>query len=261
MEIQKPLADPETPHRQIKIRKLLFKSTSPLPAAHSDIASEVMAAAVTMRAGASLAEQMQQVARKFWMDDGYLKAAVATPVITIIRDSPETLEVAVQIPIEPGPQFHLDKIVFSHIAQFDPVQLRTLVPLPEGEIFESGKVSNGVAAIRRAYAEQGFVNVAVIPSFVIEKDKQVVLLAIDVVEGRQFRVGKVEILGLNPQVAQKAIDASGLQPGTIFNPRLVKHFFATNSSILPADATVSRNVKYSLDENDGTVQIRMDFRR
>ncbi len=79
-------------------------------------------------------------------------------------------------------------------------------------------------------------------------------------EAAQFRVGKFEILGLDPSLAQALIDDSGLKPGSVFNAQQVKAFFERNKSLLPLDARPEENTEEILRERESIIDLTMDFR-
>ncbi len=80
---------------------------------------------------------------------------------------------------------------------------------------------------------------------------------LDLDEQKQFRVGKVEILGLEPTT--ESILRSKLKPGDIFNYQVIDAFLKENKSALPPDAS-PKEIERHHDVQNGTVDLVFDFR-
>jgi outer membrane protein assembly factor BamA len=77
-------------------------------------------------------------------------------------------------------------------------------------------------------------------------------------EGKQFRVRKIEVFGLQPSKA--ATLTSRVKPGDVFQHSLVEAFVKAN---LPEflDVTSSEVLDLRKDQKAGTVDVVVDFRR
>ncbi|MGA8304279.1 MAG: hypothetical protein WB723_01285, partial [Candidatus Acidiferrales bacterium] len=74
--------------------------------------------------------------------------------------------------------------------------------------------------------------------------------------GKQFRLRKTEVSGLDPQAASAL--KWPMQPGDIFNNELFEKLFTDNKDILPAEASPT-NLELRKNEKNGTVDIRLAF--
>jgi hypothetical protein len=95
------------------------------------------------------------------------------------------------------------------------------------------------------------------PEIQNEGDDGPINLVMRLDQGKPYRVGKVEFLGLN-EIMQNELTPR-LKPGDVFNRNLVDEIIKRNRPLLPPDASwddvsVQRNTK------DGTVDILFDFR-
>jgi outer membrane protein assembly factor BamA len=136
-------------------------------------------------------------------------------------------------------------------------ELRSLMPLQEGDIFSARKIRDGLAALNRLYGEHGYIDFVAEPLTEIDEEHQIVALKIDFVEEQQFRIGKIEISGLDGR-SQKAL-MWNIKSGDVFNDALLEKFFSANQSLLPAGASTSRNIRLNRDVKNSTVDILFNF--
>jgi outer membrane protein assembly factor BamA len=77
-------------------------------------------------------------------------------------------------------------------------------------------------------------------------------------EGRQYRVGQVDFLGLGLDESSQNQLKPQLRPGEPFNKALVDELLARNKSLLPADASW-QDVHLTRNTKKGVVDVRFDF--
>jgi hypothetical protein len=78
-------------------------------------------------------------------------------------------------------------------------------------------------------------------------------------EGKQFYVGAINILGLDEKPRAQMLQDFFLQPGQIYNQRLVELSVLRDRSILP-DCGCGERPLFSPDEKTGVVTLTFDFR-
>jgi hypothetical protein len=81
-------------------------------------------------------------------------------------------------------------------------------------------------------------------------------LIMELDEGRQFRVRKIEVQGLDLQTEGRL--KWQMKPGDIFNSYFVEAFFTDNKNILPSGAS-PENAELYKREKYGTVDVRFRF--
>jgi outer membrane protein assembly factor BamA len=226
-------------------------------------------------------EEIEEVARGAWQDEGYFKAKARAKAQVLYADG-EAQHVSLTIAVDEGLQYRLSDIQIREVSpesyvallpkvgearspdptardpeSFPQDQLRKLIPLRDGEIFDTGKIREGLDALRKLYASKGYIDFTAEPLTDIDDARQLISLVIELDEQKQFRIGKVEILGLNQMT--ETVLRSKVKSGDVFNDRILEDFYKENKSPLPADASLAddqiiRNVK------EGTVDLIFDFR-
>jgi outer membrane protein assembly factor BamA len=198
--------------------------------------------------------------RAAWQDEGFFKAE--TTATAEILGSDSTVEhVSIRVHINEGLQYWTRSIQFrpsdadDHLA-FSPEQLRALVPLKEGELFRADKIRDGLDALRDFYLSHGYVDFVATPLTEIGNVEQRIALTMEVDQGMQYRVAKVEVIGQNQTL--EALFKSKFKPGDIFDERTARDFLKEYRAALPPDFSpedlrVVRNVK------SGTVDLRFSL--
>jgi len=173
------------------------------------------------------AERVRQVYR----NKGYFNALTGEPE-TNVRNAgginPFTLRpstgkrVDILIPIEEGERYKLGGITFSGNKAYTNVKaLRAQFALKDGEYFNATLFSKGLEALRKAYGEGGYINMVGAPTPRVDKANKLVYLNIDIDEGKQFYVSRIEFSG-NTITRDKVIRRELLiEEGQVYNSRLV----------------------------------------
>jgi len=178
-----------------------------------------------------LNEDVERVRAEF-QNRGYFKVLVDDPK-TDIHDTGHTgfhvpllqkglgKSVDVTIPIDEGDRYRLGSVTFTNNkAVADQRALRGLFPIKDGEVFSREKVAKGLQNLTKAYGELGYINFTPIPDTKFDDEKKLINLIIDVDEGKQFFVRRIEFQG-NTTTRDKVIRREiALEEGQIYNSRL-----------------------------------------
>jgi outer membrane protein insertion porin family len=169
--------------------------------------------------------------RQAYREKGYFKATTGEPQ-TNVRNAgginPLTLHpstgkrVDIVIPVEEGDRYHLGGITFTgNKAYNNPKALRAQFSQKDGEFFNATLFSKGLDNLRKAYGAGGYINMVPSPVPRIDEAKKLVYLDIDIEEGKQFYVSRIEFTG-NTLTRDKVIRREMLvEEGQIYNSRLV----------------------------------------
>src|SRR4030081_315952 len=100
------------------------------------------------------------------------------------------------MPIEEGDKYSLGEITFkNNKAVSNTKALRALFPMKDGDTFDRSKVAKGLENLQKAYGQLGYINFTSIPNTTFDEEKKLVFLDIDVDEGKQFLVRRIEFSG------------------------------------------------------------------
>ncbi len=218
-----------------------------------------------------LEEDTERVRAEF-QNRGYFKVLVDDPK-TEIHDTGHTgfhipllqsglgKAVDITMPIEEGDRYRLGTITFKHNKAISNVAaLRSLFPMKDGDIFSREKVAKGLENLRKAYGEAGYINFTSVPDTKFDDEKKIVNLEIDVDEGKQFYVRRIEFQG-NTTTRDKVIRREiALEEGQIYNSRFWElslmrlNQLGYFDQLKPDDPNTTER---HLDEKAGTVDLTL----
>lgn len=193
-------------------------------------------------------------------DHGYFRARLTTEAKIISTDA-AVQHVSLTIHVVEGPQYRMGKIEF-HVVKgttlaFPIEELRKLVPLNEGDLFNVSKIRHGLDELKRLYASIGYIDFVPEPTTMIDDDRHLLTLDIGLDQEKQFHIGRIEITGLDPTL--ESILRQRIEPGTVFNIQPVRDFYDEYKSALPPDASVADD-QLERDVKNAIVDLIFDFR-
>ena len=260
-------------NKHIKSRTLraAMKNLHPIGIPHSIFLENLFARTYD---ASKLEEDTERVRAEF-QNRGYFKAIVGDPK-TEIHDTGHTgfhipllmsgpgKAVDITMPVEEGDQYKLGEITFkNNKAVPNTKALRSLFPIKDGEIFSREKIAKGIENLRKAYTELGYINFTSIPNTTFDEDKKLAFLDVDVDEGKQFYVRRIEFQG-NTTTRDKVIRREiALEEGQVYNSRLWElsllrlNQLGYFEQLKPDDPNVTDR---HLDEKNGTVDLTLKVR-
>ena len=218
-----------------------------------------------------LDEDMELV-REAMQTRGYFKAVVGEPK-TKIRDTGHTgfhvpllqhgpgKAIDISVVIEEGDRYRLGSITFKGNKGITNTKaLRGLFAIKDGDVLDRQKIAKGLENLKNAYGTQGYINFTAVPTPSFDEQKKLVSFDIDVDEGKQFSVRRIEFQG-NTTTRDKVIRRElALEEGQLYNEQLWKlslqrlnqlGFF---EQLKPDDPTVT---DHHLDEKEGLVDLTL----
>ncbi len=179
---------------------------------------------------ASKLEEDTERVRQAYRDRGYANAAVEQPV-TQIRDEGglnwftfrprRGKRIDILMPIEEGARYHLGTITFSgNKAVSNSRALRAQFPIKDGDWFNATAMGKGLENLKKAYGALGYINFGAIPNPSYDDKTHTVSWKIDIDEGKQFYVSRIEFQG-NTVTRDKVIRRELLlEEGQVYNSQL-----------------------------------------
>ncbi len=178
-----------------------MKNLRPIGVPHSIVLENLLSKTFD---ASKLDEDAQRV-QQAYRDRGYFKALTSEPT-THVRDeggiNPFTLRpstgkrIDILIPVEEGERYRLGGITFKgNKAVTNTRVLRAQFVQKDGEYFNATMFGKGLDQLRKAYGQLGYIRFVGTPVPRVDEAKKLVYLDIDVDEGKQFFVSRIEFTG------------------------------------------------------------------
>jgi outer membrane protein insertion porin family len=255
-------------HIKSRILRAAMKNLKPIGIPHSIFLENIFAKTYD---ATKLEEDTERVRMEFH-NRGYFKVVVNDPKVEIhdtghkgahvpLLQSGPGKAVDITMQIEENDRYRLGKITFkgnTHLS--NSAALRSLFPIKDGDIFNREKISKGLDNLRKAYGEYGYINYTGPPDISFDEDKKLINVEIDVDEGKQFYVRRIEFTG-NTTTRDNVIRRElALEEGSVYNSRLWElsllrlNQLSYFDQLKPDDPNVTDK---KLDEKDGYVDLTL----
>ncbi|MBX5494805.1 MAG: outer membrane protein assembly factor BamA [Bryobacteraceae bacterium] len=179
-------------------------------------------------------EEDKERIRMFYMERGYFMARPGDHKVTMRDVGGGKFKIPlfypnrpgkradIVVPVEEGRQYKLRKINFVGVKLFRTPEslMRPLFQMGEGDVFSTAKLRKGLDELRKLYGNFGYIDMVPEPSFEPIPNTDRIDLTLNVDEGSQFFVRRIDFSG-NTTTRDKVIRRELLiDEGDIFNTRL-----------------------------------------
>jgi outer membrane protein assembly factor BamA len=163
---------------------------------------------------ADVAEEGAQRVRAAYQDEGYFKVEVDAKAVPVADDLQKRYDIVIQV-LHQGEQYWLRDLHFEHMRAFSETELRNAFPIQRGEIFSREKIAKGLENLRQLYVSQGYLNFVTVPTTHVDDVSGTIDLDVDVDEGKQFKLRRIDILGVDPETAARILGELTIKQGDL----------------------------------------------
>ena len=148
---------------------------------------------------------------------GYLKAAIQQPQSSLSASGPCANAIVVTFAVEEGLQYRWADPVWSGNQAYAAPELNAALVLKPGDVADSTKIEKGWGEARGVYGKKGRLKARFRPEPVFDDARQTVTYQVAVIDGPEYRMGQVTIMGLPEDEAARVKAAWGLKAGEVFD--------------------------------------------
>jgi len=249
----------------IGIRNVEFPGASPEQAALLETAAHSLKGAEYRRASVAAVAKFDLL--PVYLQRGYLKAAFAPSNANVISqtaatDSQDRAEVEVDaiIPVTPDKIYSTSGVAWKGNSAISTADLGPLIHLPVGEPADAVRLLRDIENVSKLYRSRGYLLVQVKPDAHFDDDKSAVHYDLNVAEGDLYKMGELEILGLDTQTTAHLLAAWALRQGQPYDADYPSKFRMDTGKLLPRGVQWAVTVHESL-EKDKTVDVEIRFKQ
>ena len=255
-------AQTSAPEPDIVVGSVTLNGVSKMsPADQQQIIQDVESHRYSHRAPSAVANEVAQ--RVHWALEtrGYFKSRVGEPEIRVVSLTPLQETIAISLTVNEGERYRLDTVTFEGVKAFPEQELRRLFPINQGDIFNTEAVRKGLDDMRSLYASKGYINFTPVPETQVNEVAQTVSLQVMADEGPVFRVGKLQLDGVEtrPGAGAELLAAWKQYEGKVFAPEILTDFAQRNAALLPPEENSTQLFKTRVDGQARLVNVQLEL--
>lgn len=194
-----------------------------------------------------------------FLEHGYLKATVAEPQPNVAEETSEEMLVDVTFPVTPGRQYKLRSVEVSGFRDVFPAEkLRELIHMQLDQPANAVEADQDVEALKRLYGTRGYMGVKIQTTPEIDDADSTVRYRFQCQEGSIYKMGDLEVRGLDSKATERIVTAWRLLPGQTYDSGYAKLFLDSISNLFPADQW-KITVRETAEDQDKLVDVSLRF--
>lgn len=249
----------------IGIRGVEFPGASPEQAALLTAAAHGLTGAEYRRTTVAAVAKLDLL--PVYLQRGYLKAAFAPSDAHVLSQTSAAdpqdraeIEVDAIIPVTPGKIYSTSGVAWKGNSAISTSEIAPLIHLPTGEPVDAVRLVRDLENVSKLYRSHGYMTLQIKPEAQFDDDKSTVNYDLNIVEGDLYKMGELEILGLDTQTTAQMRAAWALREGQPYNADYPNKFRTDTGKLLPRGVQWTITVHESL-EKDKTVDVEIRFKQ
>jgi len=194
-----------------------------------------------------------------YLQRGYLKAHFGDAVPHVTHQEGTSTVVELSVPVQPGPVYQVEEVSWTGNKVLPAEKLNNMIHLPVGEAANAIRLNGDLEAAEKAYQSKGYMRARIKPESAFDDAKNTVRYTLQVDEGDLFRMGELEILGLDASATSKVRAAWTVREGEPYDAGYANHFLNEAIKVLPTGVHWAVDVRESVNVEDKTVDVNLRF--
>jgi outer membrane protein insertion porin family len=199
---------------------------------------------------------------------GFLKASfgasdahVLPPRASADEQAPTELQVDVILPVTPGKVYATSSLDWRGNSAISTAELAPLIHLLPGQPADAVRLAGDIETLRKLYRSRGYMTGKIISNVDLNDEKNTVHYDLTIVEGDLYRMGELEILGLDTQTTASMRAAWTLREGQPYNAEYLKKYLRETGPLLPRGLDWAVSTHETPDAKDKTVDVEIRFKQ
>jgi outer membrane protein assembly factor BamA len=200
---------------------------------------------------------------------GYLKAQFGPSGARIVPQSapdpdaqgPPELQVDALIPVTTGRVYSTSGVDWKGNQAISTKEVAPLLHLPLGEAADTVRLLRDIENVDKLYRSRGYMMVKIKTESELDDQTGTVRYKVEVIEGDLFKMGELEITGLDTQATARMREAWTLHEGQPYNADYARKFTDDARELLPRGVRWSVAIHETPDVKDKTVDVEIRFKQ
>ncbi len=251
----------------IRIRGVEFPGASLEQAALLTTAAHRLTGAEYGRAALAAAAKFDLL--PVYLQRGYLKAAFGPSDARVVpqpspapdAQGPAEIQVDATVPVQPGKVYSTSSADWKGNSAITTAEGAPLIHLPPGQPADAVRLLRDLEGVSKLYRSRGYMMVQIKPDAQLDDEKSTVHYVLDVLEGDLYKMGELEILGLDTQAKARMQEAWTLREGQPYNTDYAKKFLEDTRELVPRGVRWAVSIHETPDSKDKTVDVEIRFKQ
>jgi outer membrane protein assembly factor BamA len=194
-----------------------------------------------------------------FLEHGYLNAKVAEPQPKVVEETPDETSVDVTFPVTPGRQYKLSELrLLGYKEVFTVENLRQMIHLKLDQPADTVQADRDIEALKKLYGTRGYMGVQISLTPEINDVDSTVKLVFAFKEGSIYKMGDLEVRGLDSKATERIGADWKLLPGQTYNSDYPGQFLKSIAGTFPADQW-KITVHETPEDQDKVVDVSLRF--
>jgi hypothetical protein len=182
-------------------------------------------------------DDLEVLLKEVFQNEGYYAVVVKNLNFETIDPLTRPKRISVEADINEGQVYKLAQVDFVGQRTFSAKELRNALSLRKGQIFKRKAIATGFGSIRELYSKKGFGDFFLIVDDTANAGSSTVKLTLTVVEGPQYRMGKLMVLSNQKELAERLQTVWRIPAGAVFDFGYPQEYVKANRTLLPSSFT------------------------
>jgi outer membrane protein insertion porin family len=194
----------------------------------------------------------------FYRNRGFIKAQVTPPDVDFAAATGDAgLQLIFKV-TENSP-YSLNQIKISGGTSLGESLLISLLNLQLKKPINLSKIGSGTSGIQELYLSLGYLDVDIKTRLEPQNDKKIADLIIDINEGKQYHLGKIELVGSSPIKSSLIREFLPFQTGDIFGKNAFDSCLQNLNELGTTPVLTSSDVTFNYDRQQALVDVAIDL--
>jgi outer membrane protein assembly factor BamA len=194
-----------------------------------------------------------------FLERGYLRAAFADPQAKVIQKGEDQTLVDVTFPVIPGPQYKLTQLILSGNKNLLVEDVRRLVQLKMDQPADAIQLARDVDSIKSLYGTRGYMDVSVVVAPELDDSQHTVKYRLTISEGDIYKMGDLDILGLDSRIQDRLQNNWTLLTGDTYNSGYTRRFVSQALKDVLTTGEWNTDIQETRNQKDKTVDVTLRF--
>ncbi|MGA8774016.1 MAG: POTRA domain-containing protein [Terriglobales bacterium] len=170
------------------------------------------------------------------------------------------IEVDVNLPVVPGKVYSVSGVTWKGNSAVTTDEASRVFHLEVGRPADAVRLTNDQDSLTKLYRSNGYMTAQIKPDAQLDDEKGEVHYDINVTEGDLYKMGTLEIVGVDTPSKDRLHDAWKLREGRPYNAEYTRQFLDNAPGLLPRGLRFSASVNEELDKKEKLVDVTIQFK-